>query len=237
MAPGAEYFQIGSYWGFQILARRRPSSGDALFPPVEGFLCLPDGRLLYPFKFGDSEQGVIQSIDAQLRAIDLHLDRAQKNRDELKHRQELIERELARGWGYARRYEELQEQFLRVNQLLKEDGSQIDDKQEFIALDEDAFGDCEPAVEESVQLSETVSPPLIGATVPEMPDEPAPDHVAPTQAEEKELSRTATTAIALDPSCGQLTLDDLRNQARLTDKRKPSAAPRTSQPAQLSLWK
>ncbi len=236
MAPSTEYCQIGSYRGFQILAQRRLSLSDALFPPVEGFLCLPGGKLLYPFKFGDSEQGVIQSIDAQLRAIDSHLDRALNNRDELKHRQEMIECELASGWSYARKYEELQAQLQRVNQLLKEDGSQIDDKQEFAALDEDAFRNCEPGVEESVQQSEAVSARLEITPVPITSAEPVGDLTVPSHEEETELSLTATAAIAGEPSRRQITLDDLWSQAPQKSGRKPSAAPRAGQPAQLSLW-
>jgi hypothetical protein len=236
MTHGAEYFHIGSYRGFQILAQRRLSLSDALFQPVEGFLCLPGGKLLYPFKFGDSEQGVIQSIDAQLRAIDSHLDRAMKNRDELKHRQEVIERELASGWSYARKYEELQAQLRRVNQLLKEDGSQIDDKQEFAALDEDAFRNCEPDAEESIPQSEAVSARLEITPVPVTSAEPVRDQATPSHAAEKELSLAATAVIAGEPSRCQLTLDDLRSQVPQTNRRKPSSVPREDQPAQLSLW-
>jgi Helicase conserved C-terminal domain len=233
MAYGTEYFHIGSYRGFQILAQRRMSLSDAPFPPVEGFLCLPGGKLLYPFKFGDSDQGVMQSIDAQLRAIDSHLDRALKNRDELKHRQEVIERELASGWSYARKYEELQAHLRRVNQLLKEDGSQIDDKQEFAALDEDAFRHCEPDVEKSVQPTGAVSAPLEVTTASA---EPVGNQTAPSHTAEKKLSFAATVAIVGEPSRRQITLDDLRSQAPQTNRRKPSASPRAGQPAQLSLW-
>lgn len=236
MAPSTEYCRIGLYRGFQILAQRRLSLSDVLFQPVEGFLCLPDGKLLYPFKFGDSEHGVIQSIDAQLRAIDSHLDRALKNRDELKHRQEMIERELASGWSYARKYEELQAQRRRVNQLLKDDGSQIDDKQEFAALDEDAFRNCEPDVEVYVRQSEEVSAQPEITSVPVTSAEPVGDQTAPSHAAEKELSLTATAAIAGEPSRRQITLDDLQSQAPQTNKRKPPAAPRADQPTQLSLW-
>src|SRR5262249_9207647 len=237
VAQSTEYCQIGSYRGFQILAQRRLSLGDALFPLVEWFLCLPDGKLLYPFKFSDSEQGVIQSIDAQLKAIDSHLDRALKNRGELTHRQEMIERELASGWSYASKYEELQAQFLHVNQLLKEDGSQIDDKQEFMSLDEDAFRNCEPEVEKSSQQSEEVPAKIEPASVPATSAEPVGDQTAPPHAAEREPSLVATAAIGGEPSRRQITLDELRSQATQTNRRKPSTASRSDQPAQLSLWK
>jgi hypothetical protein len=236
IAPSTEYRQIGSYRGFQIIAQRRPSLGAALFPPVEGFLCLPGCKLLYLFKFGDSELGVIQSIDAQIRAIDSHLDRALKNQAEIKHKQQTIERELASGWSYAQKYEELQSQLQRVNQLLKEDGSQIDEKQEFVALDEDAFQNCELGVEESTQPSEAASAQIEITPVPSTSAEPVGDQTAPSRAEEKESSLTATAAIGGEPSRCQITLDDLRDQAPQKSGRKLSDAHRTDHPAQLSLW-
>jgi len=235
-ALSTEYCHIGSYRGFQIIAQRQPSLGAALFTPVEGFLRLPGGKLLYPFNFGDSAQGTIQSIDAQLRAIDSHLQRALKNQAELKHRRQTIERELGSGWSYAQKYEELQSQLQRVNQLLKEDGSQIDDKQEFTVLDEDAFRNCEPGIEKSVQPSEAVSADLELAPVPVTPAESVGDQTAPSHSEEKELSLTATAAIAGEPSRRQITLDDLRDQSPQKSGRKPSTAHRTDHPAQLSLW-
>ncbi len=235
-AIGTEYRHIGSYRGFQILAQRQPSFGTALFTPVEGFLCLPGGKLLYPFNFGDSAQGTIQSIDAQLKAIESHLQRALKNQAELNHRQKMIERELASGWSYARKYEECQAQLKQINQLLKEDGSQIDDKQEFVALDEDAFQNCEPYVEKFSQSSKAVSAQIEITPAPITPAEPVGDQAASSHSEEEESSLTATATIGGEPSRRQITLDDLRGQAPQTTRRKPSAPHRTDHPAQLSLW-
>ena len=235
-ALSTEYCHVGSYRGFQIIVQRQPSLGAALFTPVEGFLRLPGGKLLYPFNFSDSAQGAIQSIDAQLKAIDSHLQRALKNQAEFKHRRQTIERELGSGWSYAQKYEELQAQLQRVNQLLKEDGSQIDDKQEFAALDEDAFRNCEPDVEESIQQSEEVSAQPEITSIPVTSAESVSDQTAPSHVAEKELSFTAAAAIAGEPSRRQITLDDLRSQAPQTNRRKPSSAPGAEQPAQLSLW-
>lgn len=231
-----EYCLIGAYRGFQILAKRRREFGETFLTLVEGFLCAPDNKLLYTFIFGESPQGAIQSIDAQIKAIDTHLQRALKNQADLKHKQRTIEQELARGWDYARKYEELQAQLQRVNQSLKEDGSQIDEKQEFIALDEDAFRNCEPDVEESVQPSEAVSAQLEITPVSVTSPQPVDDQTAPSHSEEKEPSLKAAAAGAGEPTRRQITLDDLRDQAPQKSGRKPSAAHRTNQPAQLSLW-
>jgi len=232
----SDYCHIGSYRGFQILAQRKPGRGDALFTPVDGFLCVPDSKLLYPFNFGDSAQGTIQSIDAQLKGMDTHLQRALKNQAELKHKQEMIERELARGWDYAPKYAELQAQLQRVNQLLTEDGSQIDDKQEFAALDEEAFQHCEPSVEGLVPSSGETSAGLELAPTPLAPIEPASDSTAPAVTEEKGAQAEEKPVIVAEAPRQQLTLDDLRDRSPQSNRRKSSTAPRTNQTAQLSLW-
>lgn len=231
-----EYCLIGAYRGFQILAKRQREFGETFLTSVEGFLCAPDSKLLYTFNFGESAQGTIQSIDAQLKAIDTHLQRALKNQADLKHKQRTIEQELARGWDYAQKYEDLQAQLQRVNQSLKEDGSQIDDKQEFAALDEDAFRHCELDIEESAQQSEEVSAQLEITPVSVTSAQPVDDQTAPSHAAEKELCLTATATIGGEPPRRQTTLDDLRSQAPLKNRRNPSSAPRADQPAQLSLW-
>ncbi|MGH9841697.1 MAG: helicase-related protein [Blastocatellia bacterium] len=222
----ADYCAIGSYRGFQILAQRQRGFSETFLTPVEGFLCLADSKILYPFNFGDSAQGTIQSIDAQFRAIDSHLQRALKAQAELRHKKEMIQTELAGGWSYAAKYAELQAQLQRVNQQLNEDGSQIDDRQEFAALDQDAFQHCEPHAEGSIPPAENI--------LGEIP--------APPTSEEKVLppptgqSIVTEQLIVAEHPCHQITLDDLRNQPPQKDKRKPSSTPRTSSSAQLSLW-
>lgn len=230
-----EYRLIGSYRGFQILAQKQRDRSEALFTPVEGFLCAPDSKLIYSFNFGDSAQGTIQSIDAQLKAIDSHLQRALKNQAELKHKQEQIEKELAKGWNYAQKYEELQAQFKRVNQLLKDEGSQIEDKQEFAALDQDAFQECEPRVEESCQSSEKTSAHPEIAPTPSAFAEPAVNPTLSASFEEESPQPEAEFVIPEESSNQRITLDDLRNQAPQKNRRK-LAASHTERSAQLSLW-
>ena len=220
MRLDADYCEIGSYRGFQLLAQRQRGLGETLLTPIEGFLCVPDTKILYPFNFGDTAQGTIQSVDAQLRAIDSHLPRASRAQAELRHKQELIQTELSGGWNYAAKYAELQAQLQRVNQQLSEDGSQIDDRQEFAALDEDAFQHCEPREETPISPSE------------EIPTGPMP----PMKSEVKESLPPTTQVIVADPSRPRITLDDLRDQPPPKNKRKPSTTSHTAPSGQLSLW-
>jgi hypothetical protein len=237
MRLDSEYCLLGAYRGFQILAKRQRGFGDTFLTTVEGFLCAPESKLLYEFNFSESAQGTIQSIDAQLKAIDTHLQRALKNQEEFKHRRGTIERELASGWSYARKYEELHAQLQHINQLLKEDGSQIDDKQEFLALDEDAFRNCESTDEKSIQPTEEFSTQHGNLSIPGASAEPVSDQTAPNHLSEKETLLTAAAVIVGETPPPQITLDDLRNHTPQKKGRKRSAARPTDQPAQLNLWR
>lgn len=236
MRLDSEYCFIGSYRGFQILVQRQRDRSEALLTPVEGFLCVPESKLFYPFNFGDSAQGTIQSIDAQFKAIDTHLQRALKYQAELKHKQEQIEKELAKGWDYAQKYEELQAQFQRVNQLLKEDGSQVDDKHDFAALDQDAFQKCEPRVEAPIQATEVVSAHLEIAPIPFAAAESAVNSIPPVILEQKDAQPEETPVVVAEQTHHHVTLDDLRNQPSQKNTRKPSTTTRAEHSAQLSLW-
>ncbi len=236
MRLDSEYCFIGSYRGFQILVQRQRDRSEALLTPVEGFLCVPDSKLFYSFNFGDSAQGTIQSIDAQFKAIDTHLQRALKYQAELKHKQDQIEKELAKGWDYAQKYEELQAQFQRVNQLLKEDGSQIEDKQDFAALDQDAFQKCEPRVEAPIQATEVVSAHLEIAPVPLAAAESAVNSIPPVILEQKDAQPEEAPVVVAEQTHHHVTLDDLRNQPSQKNRRKPSTTTRAEHSAQLSLW-
>jgi hypothetical protein len=230
---GSESCCIGLYRGFQVLAQKQRDHHEVFFTPVEGFLRVPGGSLLYSFNFGDSAQGTIQSIDAQLKGIDAHLQRALKYQAELKHKQQQIEHELAKGWDYAQKYEELQAQLQQINQLLKEDGSQIGDKQEFAALDQEAFQQCVPPTEDSTQLPEETA---AQTEIVSISAEPAINSTPSAVFEEKDAQPEEMPVTVAEQPHRHFTLDDLRRRASQKSRRKPSSAPRTEPAAQLSLW-
>jgi len=233
-SDGSAVFCLGSYRGFQILAQRERNLEESIFTPVEGYLCLPDGKIHYSFSFGDSAQGAIQSIEAQLRNLDSHLERARRTQAELHHKQEQVERELARGWEYASRYTEIQAEFERVNRLLKEDGSEIDEKQEFAVLDQEALQCCErdePGNEEAREVS------VVDGSAAAIPEIPAVIDTAQPSVIAEDETPPAPIIVEELPAHPPITLDDLRRQLAQTSKRRSSAAPSaTPQSEQMSLW-
>ncbi|MCI0419524.1 MAG: hypothetical protein L0312_09930 [Acidobacteria bacterium] len=238
MSEGSAIFCLGLYRGFQILAQRERNREEAIFTPVEGYFSLPEGRLQYSFSFGDSAQGAIQSIETQLRNLDGHLERARKTQAELHHKQEQVERELSRGWEYAPRYAEIQAEFERVNRLLKEDGSEIDEKQEFAVLDQEALQRCES---DGLGIEEVREAPVVDGSAAVTPEIPAAVNASyPPVIAEKETPLPPIIIEEPAPANPPTTLDDLRRQLTQTPKRRSpsasSAASVVAQSTQMSLW-
>lgn len=133
---------IGSYRGFEIVVRASGRHVDALsslFSEVDTFLRVGEGGAAYSFNLGDSDVGIIQSMDAQLRGIDGKLEKALASQRELEHRRHLITAELSKGWEPAGRYQELKQRLNVLNQSLAQSGGEIEPSPELSSLDEDAF--------------------------------------------------------------------------------------------------
>jgi hypothetical protein len=230
-----EAYQLGSYCGFEIFAQRSLSRLEGLFDSVEGFLRLPCGQFRYAFGFSDSAQGTVQSIDASLRKLDSHLENALKDQAELRHKQEQIEKALSSGWEYAGRYEEFREKLRQVNRSLKENGSQVDDKQDFAALDPEAFQRCEidePGVEEAKESCVTEVSAVANTEIPAPVT--AAQSLAIADAGTPQPSAIAEERPSTSPP---ITLDDLRRQLDRTPKRRPaSASSATAEATQMSLF-
>jgi hypothetical protein len=217
-----EAHHLGSYRGFEIFAQRRPSRVEGLFDSVEGFLCLPDTQFRYAFSFSDSARGTLQSIDASLRKLDSHLESALREQAELRHKQQQIEKALSSGWEYAGRYEEFREKLRKVNRLLRDAGSQVDDKQNFAALDPEAYQRCEidesrieEAKESFVAEASAAAPPEVPAVVTAA-QSPIPEDAGTPQPSGIVEERQHTSP--------PITLDDLRRQLGQAPKRRSSTA-------------
>ena len=226
---------LGSYRGFEIFAQRRLSRVEGLFDSVEGFLCLPDTQFRYAFSFSDSAQGTLQSIDASLRKLDSHLESALREQAELRHKQEQIEKALLSGWEYAGRYEEFREKLRKVNRLLREAGSQVDDKQNFAALDPEAYQRCE--VDES-QIEEVKESYATAASAAATTEIPTPVTTAqPFAIADGGTPQPSVVAEERPPTSPPTTLDDLRRQLdRAPKRRSASGSSADAEATQMSLF-
>lgn len=218
---GAESHRLGSYRGFQLLAQKQRDRHDSLFAPVEGWFTVPNGTFLYQFKFGESAAGTLQSIDAQMRGLDSHWQRAAQAQSELRHQQSQLVLELGKGWEYAPAYQQLQARLEVVNLALQADGSEPGEPPAFAALGADTWRACEPvATPPTRQLAASA----------EATESAPPAFVAPADSPRMTTSPDVPT---LAPEPLRITLEELRRQARPSSSRKSS---RQESAAQLSLW-
>jgi hypothetical protein len=163
------------------------------------------------------------------------MENALRDQSELRHKREQIETALSSGWEYAGRYDEFREKLRQVNRSLRESGSQVDDKQEFAALDPEAFQRCEidePRVEEAKESCVTAAP---AAATTEIPAPlTAAQSLAITDAGTPQPSAIAEERPPTSPS---ITLDDLRRQLDRTPKRRSaSASSAAAEATQMSLF-
>ena len=133
---------IGRYRGFEIIARasgRQLDALSALFSETDLFLRADEGGLSYGFNLSESDIGITQSMDAQLRGLGGKLGKSLARQAEVVHRQKQIDAELKKGFEHASRYEELKQVLSKLNRQLTESGAEIEASPELSNLDEEAF--------------------------------------------------------------------------------------------------
>ena len=138
---GRQQVTIGTYQGFTICqqAQRLLAERDLLNQWPELWLRLDETELGLECKLGDSDLGVIQSMDAQLRSLENRLAQAEQQQRRVEHRYEQVQQELSKGWEQAARYEELRAKLLAVNVALTAAGQEIEASPELAQLDEEAL--------------------------------------------------------------------------------------------------
>jgi hypothetical protein len=140
---------IGRYRGFEIVARASGRQLDALsslFSETDLFLRAGESEPGYSVNLGESDAGIIQSMDAQLRGLEGKLEKSLAAQAELEHRQQQITAELNKGFEPAARYEELRLRLSALNRELTNAGMEIEASPELSNLDEEALRPVESGV-------------------------------------------------------------------------------------------
>lgn len=133
---------MGSYRGFEIVVHTSGMSADrlsALFTQTEMSLRVGANDVTYSFNVGESDAGIIQSMDAQLRGLEGKLEQARCRQQELRHRYEQITAELGKGWEHAASYQEMKTRLDTVNAALSSAGCEIEPSPELSKLEADAL--------------------------------------------------------------------------------------------------
>lgn len=112
---------------------------NSLFSEVDLFLRAGEGEMSYGVNLGESDAGVTQSMDAQLRGLESRLEKSLATQRELEHRRNQIAIELGKGWEPAGKYQELKLRLGAINQSLIKSGAEIEASPELSNLAEDAL--------------------------------------------------------------------------------------------------
>lgn len=133
---------MGSYRGFEVVIHTSGMPADrlsALFAQTEMSLRVSANDITYSFNVGESDAGIIQSMDAQLRGLEGKLEQARGREQELRHRYEQITAELGKGWEPAASYQEMKTRLETVNAALSSAGCEIEPSPELSRLEAEAL--------------------------------------------------------------------------------------------------
>ena len=99
--PGSLARQVGTYRGFEVWLKASANAGEA----PTALLKLDGDGPAYEGHVGESDLGVIQSLDHQLRGIEERIASAQQARARLEQQMAAIQGELDKPWEHAARFE------------------------------------------------------------------------------------------------------------------------------------
>ena len=141
---GSATLLLGEYGGFEIYASAAclnvaKDLSQGLFGQASLYLRLKDYRVEYGFNLTDSDAGIIQSMDARLRSIDKRSAEAEETRRRLIDHRDRIEAELARGWEYATKFQELRARLDALSASMRVEGPITEETLHLAELAEEAF--------------------------------------------------------------------------------------------------
>jgi hypothetical protein len=112
----------------------------------------------YGFNLTDSDAGIIQSMDARLRGIDKRFAEAEETRRRMIDHRARIEEELAKGWEYATKFQELGARLDALNASMRVEGLITDDPLHLAELGEEAFLPTAPELNDFPAVAPGVEP-------------------------------------------------------------------------------
>lgn len=142
--------EIGSYRGFKVSVH---VSGNSRFAHhstlfnynAEIHLRASDNGACYIAQIGESNVGITQSIDYQLRHLEDRLEQTRSGLEMLKARLLTVHGEVDKPWAHAREYARLRRQYEEMGAALQSEGIEIDSNTTFTA-------EGEACAEESIEV-------------------------------------------------------------------------------------
>ena len=145
LSSGSITKEVGGYRGFTIYVQLA-ATFDSLKGATRSLFAEPQICLKiaatdpgYYSNLTESDAGIVQSIDAQLRNIEKRLENAERAHGQLSRRLAGAQEELGKGWEHAEKYQEMKERLDALNRTLTGAGEEIENSPEFSALADEAL--------------------------------------------------------------------------------------------------
>ena len=117
--PGSVTREVGAYRGFAVWLKASTNVSEAPTLLLKLSDAGPATGLAYEAHIGDSDQGVMQSIDHQLRSIEEHIASAERDRARLEQQHGAIQHELGKPWEHAARFEAVKVELAALDAALR----------------------------------------------------------------------------------------------------------------------
>jgi len=155
--------EIGSYRGFRVFVyasgNARLAQASSLFSfQTELHLCPEtivqddDAHVFYVAQIGESNIGITQSIDWQLRHLEDKAEQTAAMITTLESRLASISDEVERPWAHAREYSRLRRAYEKMGMQLQSDGITVEANTTFTGEAEDEASDIEDAQDEQTSV-------------------------------------------------------------------------------------
>lgn len=137
--------EVGSYRGFKVSVHvsgnSRFANHSTLFNyNAEIHLRASDFGTCYIAQIGESNVGITQSIDYQLRHLEDRLEQARSGLEMLKARLQIVQMEVDKPWAHAAEYALLRRRYDAMGAALQAEGIEIENNTAFITEEGEAEG-------------------------------------------------------------------------------------------------
>jgi hypothetical protein len=142
--------EVGSYRGFKVHVHASGNSRFAHHSTLFGYnaevrLCAGDGGTVYVAQIGESNVGITQSIDYQLRHLEDRLEQARAGLEMLNSRLQTVRAEVDKPWAHAAEYRRLRRRYEEMGAALQSEGIEVESNTTFTAEDGEGDDSCEAA--------------------------------------------------------------------------------------------
>lgn len=155
--------EVGSYRGFKVLVHASGNSRFAHHSTLFGYnaevrLCAGEGGTIYVAQIGESNVGVTQSIDYQLRHLEDRLEQARAGLEMLNARLQTVKAEVDKPWAHAAEYRRLRRRYEEMGTALQSEGIEVESNTTFTAEDGEGDDDSCEAVPADMDESASATP-------------------------------------------------------------------------------